>query len=1372
MPEFIIEGIKYLAKKEFVKQVFVSFVLGHVMQRLQPKPEQQVFKEGLKLNNTSNVAPIPVVYGRARVGGSEFRAVTGSDNKFLLRCMVLSEGEIDSVENIFFNDRLITDISTTPTLQSKVTSEIKLGTQNQTASSMMLSLQNWTGNFKGNGVAYIVTKSEYDRDVFASGLPTVTADVKGKKVYDPRRDDGGSITVANGSIISETAPVQDGATYKNLLTTASGHPSVNSGNLRIWHRDYNNTSGTITSSYSYERDTDTLRITATRNSGSAYWGSYFRIGALKEGVYYRVTGRARVVSNTTGATVQATVDLSDNNDPNEFRETTTSSTFVDFDDSGFFTINSTNNTSAGVHSFIDINLTVGVSSGGTAVVEFQNLQIEELTSGTLNANSNQTVVNATHSKTNPATWQWSENPALCILDFLTNTVYGRGIPYDDIDLQSFISSANYCDDRTLTLLDNSGNNLYGQKRYTCNGVVNPDEESLSTLRKLLISCRGTLVVSDKYKLVLDKPETSVFTFDKSNIIGEWAITGAGVRAYKNRIKGRFFDKNNRYEQGISITTGNTFIADDNNRILEQEVDMPFTNEQQRVDLLSQHLLKQTRLRWTVSFTATLEALALEAMDVVRIKHSTVGWDSGSLTEGKLFRLASVELNANDTVKITATEYDSSVYSFNVNTPPASPSTNLPDPNTATPPSNLALDSTDLLVNKDGTIIERIKATWTPPSFGYVNHYEIAYKSQDDTGFSIISTDDTTFYISPVNSENDVNTGIYFVKVRAVYANDRRSVWYPSDAGESHTVSGKSTNPNRPTGFHYEQLADYTRSLEFVPPSDPDFAGVKIKFSSNLNETYENMTPLHEGIITESPYNFTILSAGTYRFGIKSVDTSGNESTNASFTTGIITDNPNFEILASYYPRLLGWYNVGYSGNNTNSRRSKQLTFVPSGGGSNIVLNFIDLQLEETFVPTTNNPLPTRFTLYGSDKMTVNNVEGNYYLYRTSVDNGATKTWYWGLAFFRTGRPYNGNTTYESILGYRQGGTYTETDGEPITYPYAMTGRYYIDANEINLAGDMIVDTTGHNAFYNLTLSNQGNGIFHLTKTGETYLMENETDVWDLQLSTTLTGNWKVIDGGRGNPSTGHYVFNSSLYGSPSSAFLRVIIYREGNESIEIPITNGAFIDTAGDLTSVSGNNAEWRDLGTTTWDNWNEWGFANETMIYETNGFEFGTTLTFRPVIQSSQVGTVTHQVAIVPSTSSASQPYSASDYGSFFTPSGSVEAKAIKTKTTVTGVNATLLALGILLDGKQTEETLLNIDTSTLDSSYRISAGHIYLPLQKTFNNITTIQVTFINAGGLKSYEIINKTTTVNGKLAPEIKLHHSSATTDATIDVVVKGY
>jgi len=53
-------------------------------------------------------------------------------------------------------------------------------------------------NFVGNGIAYLYVRLEYDREVFANGLPLITAKIKGKKVYDPRT---GSTTYSNNAAL-------------------------------------------------------------------------------------------------------------------------------------------------------------------------------------------------------------------------------------------------------------------------------------------------------------------------------------------------------------------------------------------------------------------------------------------------------------------------------------------------------------------------------------------------------------------------------------------------------------------------------------------------------------------------------------------------------------------------------------------------------------------------------------------------------------------------------------------------------------------------------------------------------------------------------------------------------------------------------------------------------------------------------------------------------------------------------------------------------------------------------------------------------------------------------------------------------------------
>jgi len=57
---------------------------------------------------------------------------------------------------------------------------------------------------------------------------------------------------------------------------------------------------------------------------------------------------------------------------------------------------------------------------------------------------------------------YSNNPALCLLDYLTNADFGRGLAADGIDLESFYNAANVCDTIVATNLSVSGK-VNGQK---------------------------------------------------------------------------------------------------------------------------------------------------------------------------------------------------------------------------------------------------------------------------------------------------------------------------------------------------------------------------------------------------------------------------------------------------------------------------------------------------------------------------------------------------------------------------------------------------------------------------------------------------------------------------------------------------------------------------------------------------------------------------------------------------------------------------------------------------------------------------------------------------------------------------------------------
>ena len=216
---------------EDVVDVFVD-VIEEVIGWIVPQPEIPDFGEqdveqnakGVLVNKFSANAHIPVVYGTRKVGGNVvFLETSGVDNQYLYMALILSEGEIDSVQSLFVNDQQVTlsgsltdgtrrtvsasdaNFYDTENSNSLITVEEFLGTDTQTASSLLDQRQSWTTDHRLRGLAYLALRFEWNADKFGS-IPNVQAIIKGKKVYNPNLDG----TVTGGSGATEKTQVRLG----------------------------------------------------------------------------------------------------------------------------------------------------------------------------------------------------------------------------------------------------------------------------------------------------------------------------------------------------------------------------------------------------------------------------------------------------------------------------------------------------------------------------------------------------------------------------------------------------------------------------------------------------------------------------------------------------------------------------------------------------------------------------------------------------------------------------------------------------------------------------------------------------------------------------------------------------------------------------------------------------------------------------------------------------------------------------------------------------------------------------------------------------------------------------------------------------------
>ena len=206
----------------------ISVATNAIISALTPAPPSP--KQSLLVNSRSAAGPQEIVYGEVRKGGTITYLETTRGGSVLYQIITLAAHEIESVEEIYINDEVATLSNDAYSVSKRsgagwVTNdnwsedgnehEIRifyhLGDQTAItdtfANSSVESLdsvffdtgssdedsQNFDGtgqptkdSFVGNGIAYLFVRFSYASGVFQNGIPTITAKIRGKKVYDPR----------------------------------------------------------------------------------------------------------------------------------------------------------------------------------------------------------------------------------------------------------------------------------------------------------------------------------------------------------------------------------------------------------------------------------------------------------------------------------------------------------------------------------------------------------------------------------------------------------------------------------------------------------------------------------------------------------------------------------------------------------------------------------------------------------------------------------------------------------------------------------------------------------------------------------------------------------------------------------------------------------------------------------------------------------------------------------------------------------------------------------------------------------------------------------------------------------------------------------
>jgi len=234
----------------------------------------------------------------------------------------------------------------------------------------------------------------------------------------------------------------------------------------------------------------------------------------------------------------------------------------------------------------------------------------------------------THRVDDDTTWEWSDNPALCLADYLIDDRLGigsEGVTADDVDYAAVADAADVCD--TLVEIPPETSPATTEKRYTCNGVLFTTESYQENVEALLSSMNGALRwTNGQFVMRASDYVAPSFSFTEDNVIGNVEVEPERPRDQRfNTVRGTFIDPEQKWvrTEFLRVLDSSIKTSRDNGQALVTNIDLPMTTgeyEAQRIGfqliaLNNQQTRAIVRLDWSAMRVAPGDRIELTVDDL-------------------------------------------------------------------------------------------------------------------------------------------------------------------------------------------------------------------------------------------------------------------------------------------------------------------------------------------------------------------------------------------------------------------------------------------------------------------------------------------------------------------------------------------------------------------------------------------------------------------------------------------------------------------------------------------------------------------------------------------------------------------------------------
>lgn len=446
------------------------------------------------------------------------------------------------------------------------------------------------------------------------------------------------------------------------------------------------------------------------------------------------------------------------------------------------------------------------------------------------------------------TEEWSNNPAWCVLDFLT-CYNGVGLDIDEIDIPSFLEAAKF----------------YEDKDYTLNICLDETQSRLDWVSNMLNCCRSSLVYKNgKYSLFVEKEDEVVQSFDPDSI-NNLELWWSPMEEIPDRIYVQFIDPDNEWVK-VNAQAEAPNPLRKQPRIETYEL-YGVTNFDQASRLAWFYLNQAITCKMYVRFSTDRRALNRTVGDVISLT------DYITEFQDKQFRIIKIADKQDGGIELTCREYNPSIYSEEKGaTEPVINNTTLADP-TEPPPAVVYLDNEQeyyVLPNK--VVVSRIFIKYTYPDYFYSRGVRVWYRLQGDETWSFGGIFDDGSNTAVIENMEILKTYEFKLVHENRYGKFSNPTYTPPIL-----ITGNNIAPEMPADFTGEEAV----------------GGFSLSWTANKERDIDHYE-LYIGTVSESTKvadisgtsYFYSTGMGDYRFLLVAVDTVGNMSTPARLDLAI------------------------------------------------------------------------------------------------------------------------------------------------------------------------------------------------------------------------------------------------------------------------------------------------------------------------------------------------------------------------------------------------------------------------------------------------------------------------------------------------------